>query len=45
MNLFNFSLADAQQGLFTAFMYGTWFGFVMGLLRYIFFRAIEAKAP
>lgn len=45
MNHFNFVLADAQQGLFTGFMYGVGFGFFMGLLRYFFFRATEAKAP
>lgn len=45
MNSFGFTLSDAQQGLFMAFSYGVWFGFIIGLLRYLFFRVFEAKAP
>lgn len=45
MNDFGFNLADAQQGLYMAFAYGVWFGFTTGLLRYLIFRVVEAKAP
>jgi len=43
MNTFGFNFMDAQTGLFEAIKYGLFFGFFMGLLRYLLFRTVESK--
>jgi len=43
MNLFFFTLGDAQVGLFLAFAYGVVFGIILALVRFMVFTMLERK--
>jgi hypothetical protein len=44
MNIFGFDLVQAQTALVTALYYGTFFGFILGISRMIFFGFLERKS-
>ena len=41
MNLFNFDINDVIKSFMLAYSYGLFFGFLMGLIRYLFLSAFE----
>lgn len=44
MNIFAFDPIEAQTALVTALYYGTFFGFILGISRMIFFSFLERKS-
>jgi len=43
MNLFNFELNEAIKGLMLSVSYGLFFGFIMGLVRYLVISVFERR--
>jgi len=43
MNVFGFNTQDAIAGLYYTFIFGIFFGFLMGLMRYMMIGVFERK--